>query len=45
MALNLKNDEVERLAADVAAMTSESKTEAIRRALMERKTLWNERYG
>jgi antitoxin VapB len=37
MALNLKNEEVERLAADVAAMTSESKTEAIRRALVERK--------
>ncbi len=36
MALNLKNAEVERLAADVARMTGESKTEAIRRALEER---------
>jgi antitoxin VapB len=36
MALNLKNDEVERLAADVARMTGESKTEAIRVALQER---------
>lgn len=36
MALNLKNDEVERLAAEVARMTGESKTEAIRRALQER---------
>lgn len=36
MALNLKNDEVERLAAEVARMTGESKTEAIRRALLER---------
>ncbi|MEZ5317705.1 MAG: type II toxin-antitoxin system VapB family antitoxin [Vicinamibacterales bacterium] len=37
MALNLKNPEVERLAADVARLTGESKTEAIRRALEERK--------
>jgi antitoxin VapB len=37
MALNLKNDEVERLAAEVARMTGESKTEAIRRALEERR--------
>jgi antitoxin VapB len=36
MALNLKNDEVERLASEVARMTGESKTEAIRRALQER---------
>ena len=36
MALNLKNDEVERLATEVARMTGESKTEAIRRALQER---------
>jgi antitoxin VapB len=36
MALNLKNEEVERLAAEVARMTGESKTEAIRRALQER---------
>jgi antitoxin VapB len=36
MALNLKNAEVERLAAAVARLTGESKTEAIRRALEER---------
>jgi antitoxin VapB len=38
MALNIKNPEVERLAADVAALTGESKTEAIRKALEERKS-------
>ncbi len=38
MALNIKNPQVERLAADVAALTGESKTEAIRKALEERKT-------
>ncbi|MDP1571927.1 MAG: type II toxin-antitoxin system VapB family antitoxin [Vicinamibacterales bacterium] len=37
MALNLKNLEVERLAAEVAALTGETKTEAIRRALLERR--------
>ena len=37
MALNLKNEDVERLAAEVARMTGESKTEAIRRALDERR--------
>ena len=37
MALNLKNAQVERLAAEVARLTGESKTEAIRRALEERK--------
>ncbi|MCM3879209.1 MAG: type II toxin-antitoxin system VapB family antitoxin [Vicinamibacterales bacterium] len=36
MALNLKNPEVERLAAELARLTGESKTEAIRRALTER---------
>jgi antitoxin VapB len=36
MALNLKNADVERLAAAVARLTGESKTEAIRRALEER---------
>jgi antitoxin VapB len=35
--LNLKNAEVERLAAEVARLTGESKTEAIRRALEERR--------
>jgi antitoxin VapB len=37
MALNIKNREVERLAADVAKLAGESKTQAIRRALEERK--------
>ena len=37
MALNIKNEEVERLAAEIAALTGESKTQAIRRALEERK--------
>lgn len=37
MALNLKNPEVENLAEDVAALAGETKTEAIRRALLERK--------
>lgn len=37
MALNLKNAEVERLAAEVARLTGESKTEAIRRSLEERR--------
>jgi len=37
MALNIKNHEVERLAAQVADMMGETKTEAIRRALEERK--------
>jgi len=37
MALNLKNAEVERLADEVAHLTGETKTEAIRRALAERR--------
>lgn len=37
MALNIKNAEVERLAAELARMTGESKTETIRRALDERR--------
>ena len=37
MALNIKNVEVERLAAELAAITGESKTEAIKRALLERR--------
>jgi len=36
MALNIKNREVERLATEVAALTGESKTEAIRRSLEDR---------
>ena len=38
VALNLKNAEVERLAAEVARLAGESKTEAIRKALDERRT-------
>ena len=37
MALNIKNSEVETLAAEIASLTGESKTEAIRRALLDRK--------
>ena len=37
MALNIKNLKVERLAAEVAALARETKTEAIGRALEERK--------
>ena len=37
MALNIKNLEVEQLAAEVARLANETKTEAIRRALLERK--------
>jgi len=35
--LTIKNDEVERLAAEVAAMTGESKTQAIRESLRQRR--------
>lgn len=37
MALNIKNAEVEKLAAEVSGLTGESKTEAIRKALAERR--------
>jgi antitoxin VapB len=37
MALNIKNRAVEALATEISKMTGESKTEAIRRALEERK--------
>jgi antitoxin VapB len=37
MALNIKNPEVVQLAAEVARMAGETKTEAIRKALIERK--------
>lgn len=37
MALNIKDPEVDRLAAEVAAMTGESKTAAVRKALEERR--------
>lgn len=37
MALNIKNPEVEQLAEEVARLTGETKTESIRRALVERR--------
>ena len=37
MALNIKNTAVERLAEEVASLSGESKTEAVRRGLEERK--------
>lgn len=37
MALNIKNRAVEQLAEDIARLTGESKTEAVRKALEERK--------
>ena len=45
MALNIKNTEVERLATEISRMTRESKTEAIRRALQERKSRLAARLG
>jgi antitoxin VapB len=37
VALNIKNPEVESLASEIAHVTGESKTEAIRQALLERR--------
>lgn len=37
MALNIKNSSVERLAGEIALLTGETKTEAIRKALEDRK--------
>jgi antitoxin VapB len=37
VAINIKNPEVERLAAEVARLAGETKTEAVRKALEERK--------
>ncbi|UCC24249.1 MAG: type II toxin-antitoxin system VapB family antitoxin [Gemmatimonadales bacterium] len=37
MALNIKNAEVDRLVDEVVAITGESKTEAIRQALLDRR--------
>jgi antitoxin VapB len=36
MALNIRNPEVEKLVSDLAALTGESKTEAVTKALKER---------
>jgi antitoxin VapB len=46
MALNIKNPEAERLAAEVAALSGESKTVAVLEALKERRArLLRERSG
>jgi antitoxin VapB len=45
VALNIKNVEVERLATEVARLTGETKTEAVRRALMERRARLRARTG
>lgn len=45
MALNIKSPEVERLVDEVAALTGESKTEAVRRALAERRARLTLRSG
>lgn len=46
MALNIRNSETEALAAEVASLTGETKTEAVRRALQDRLTrLRSERSG
>lgn len=45
MGLNIKNRDVEELAAEVAQMARETKTEAIRRALLERKARLKARLG
>lgn len=37
MALNIKNNEVEELASEVATLAHETKTEAIKHALLERR--------
>ena len=37
MALNIKNSRVEELAAEIANLTGESKTEAVRKSLEERR--------
>jgi antitoxin VapB len=45
MALNIKNTDVERLAGEVASLAHETKTEAIRRALVERRARLQARAG
>jgi antitoxin VapB len=45
MALNIKDQQTEKLAAEVAAMTGESKTRAVRVALEERKQRLAQRSG
>jgi antitoxin VapB len=36
VALNIRNPEAERLAAEIASLTGETKTEAVKRALQDR---------
>ncbi|MCK6681548.1 MAG: type II toxin-antitoxin system VapB family antitoxin [Thermoanaerobaculia bacterium] len=43
MALNIKDPMTEKLAAEVAAVTGENKTQAIRTALIERRERLNQR--
>jgi len=38
MAININNSEIERLIEEIAELAGESKTEAVRRALVERKS-------
>ena len=45
MGLNIKNAEVERLAAEVSGLARETKTEAIRRALLDRRARLRARSG
>lgn len=45
MPLNIKNPHVERLVAEVSEMTGETKTEAVRKALLERKRRLAFRHG
>jgi antitoxin VapB len=45
MPLNIKNAAVERLAAEVARLTGETKTEAIRKALQERRRQLKQPHG
>ncbi len=45
MALNIKNADVEKLAGEVAGLAHESKTEAIKRALVERRARLQARAG
>ena len=45
MALSIKNPEVEKLAVEVANLAHETKTEAIRRALVERRARLKARTG
>ena len=45
MGLNIKNVDVERLAGEVAGLAHETKTDAIRRALLERRARLQARAG